>query len=385
MPGFAGYYFDADERLVIRLVDPSMRDSARERALDALVRSGRELLTRSGSPLTVLFAEARYSFGELAGWRDSLYQHAFTRMQGVVSLDLNEAENRVVVGVLNDETGELVQQLASSFRIPVDALVIERGSYDRPTQHSLHSRIRPFMGGSRIGPSGCTLSFAARQNGQAVLLTAGHCSSTWHQTDGGVIQQPYYTPGSSYSIFDAPFGAEIFEDDGYVLWGTTYRLADVSVYDTLGTVGMSNELVFLVGRIAKPTQRLWGGYNAAGALTIDSTDSFLEIHGGISTQVDGELVDKIGITTGWTYGQVDGTCVDRTKGSTKLLCQAYAHINAEQGDSGAPVFKYYGRMEISLMGIVWGKNDNHETIGFFSDLEQIEAEIGSFDFMIEPF
>lgn len=85
-----------------------------------------------------------------------------------------------------------------------------------------------------------------------------------------------------------------------------------------------------------------------GSITIDSQNPPMTIVGEFPYPVGGEMVDKMGRTTGWTYGFVKKTCVDMLlsaysgSGVGLLLCQDWASYWNDKGDSGSPVFRYYG-------------------------------------------
>jgi hypothetical protein len=79
-----------------------------------------------------------------------------------------------------------------------------------------------------------------------------------------------------------------------------------------------------------------------GSTQFDPADSF-EIVGELLYSLQGHLVHKVGIRTGWTYGSVTRTCTDYfTGGDERLLCQDEANLNSDRGDSGSPVFMVPG-------------------------------------------
>ncbi len=124
------------------------------------------------------------------------------------------------------------------------------------------------------------------------------------------------------------------------------------------------------------------GWNT-GSLEISSTNPRLAIVGEISAWVDGSELDKIGRTTGWTYGRVNGTCQNThvTDTDITLLCQfrvnripGHTHKMKDNGDSGSPVFRWMGSTTL-LSGILWGgPKDNSSFV--FSPMNQIEQELG---------
>lgn len=130
------------------------------------------------------------------------------------------------------------------------------------------------------------------------------------------------------------------------------------------------------------------------SLTINAGDPRLRIAGETSTWIDGSGLDKIGRTTGWTYGRVNGTCrnINIINTNITLLCQysvnripGHTHAMSDNGDSGSPVFRWLGSTVI-LSGMLWGGPDDGSSF-VFSPMNQIEQELGSlttFDFPQPP-
>jgi len=96
----------------------------------------------------------------------------------------------------------------------------------------------------------------------------------------------------------------------------------------------------------------------------------------------GDILDKVGIASGWTSGSVTETCKD-VEGETEVvvLCADEVEFSVTWGDSGGPVFRYLGDGTVEFRGIVFGMNDPirgwggvHEK-GYFQDLEQIQWDL----------
>lgn len=96
----------------------------------------------------------------------------------------------------------------------------------------------------------------------------------------------------------------------------------------------------------------------------------------------GMEVHKIGRTTGWTVGEVTGTCVYREPDEDGIgrLCNAVTDLDAAGGDSGSPVFVWDGSASwVVLVGILWGGVPYTEMVYnpyVYIQLE-IESELGS--------
>lgn len=93
----AGYYFDHDARLVLQVRDSADFSAARAAASQLLARSA--IATDRLWKGAVAVRQAKYTFYELASWRDSVFEHVLGQFGGVTSLDMNEEENRVVIGL----------------------------------------------------------------------------------------------------------------------------------------------------------------------------------------------------------------------------------------------------------------------------------------------
>nr|WP_273000261.1 hypothetical protein [Hydrogenibacillus schlegelii] len=90
----------------------------------------------------------------------------------------------------------------------------------------------------------------------------------------------------------------------------------------------------------------------------------------------GQILDKIGRTTGWTYGKVTGTCVDVNQAGSDitLLGQDIVAAGSGGGDSGSPVFYWHGGNEVILYGLLWGGSSD---LFVFSNMYNIEKELGN--------
>ncbi|MBW3655745.1 MAG: S1 family peptidase [Gemmatimonadetes bacterium] len=101
----------------------------------------------------------------------------------------------------------------------------------------------------------------------------------------------------------------------------------------------------------------------------------LRVAGENPYPVAGEVLDKVGAETGWTFGAVAATCVHVNVDGTDLtlLCQDVVDAPVEGGDSGAPVFAWRGG-EATLTGVLWGGTGKRF---YFSSMGSVEAELGT--------
>ncbi len=84
----------------------------------------------------------------------------------------------------------------------------------------------------------------------------------------------------------------------------------------------------------------------------------------------GDEVNKVGYKTGWTYGNVTGTC--KTKLFTNLadgshftaVCYDEASAGVDFGDSGSAAFYWTGGTDVTVTGQLFGMNADNGTFAF---------------------
>jgi hypothetical protein len=128
----------------------------------------------------------------------------------------------------------------------------------------------------------------------------------------------------------------------------------------------------------------FGTGNAAGSIEIGgSNPKFFSITDEAPFPLGGEVVDKVGRTTGWTRGPVIGTCLNvgiAGLPNTVMLCQDFVQAALAGGDSGSPVFKQAGDSKnATLYGILWGGGLIGDAVIYvFSAMENIHLDLGDF-------
>ena len=93
--------------------------------------------------------------------------------------------------------------------------------------------------------------------------------------------------------------------------------------------------------------------------------------------VVGNVVNKVGRTTGWSQGSVTNTCVNTNVSGTNItqICQNFVSATVGSGDSGSPVFQIISGNDVRLVGILWGGSGSQSLV--FSPLSQVEQELGA--------
>jgi len=114
-PGFGGMYVDADGRLAVYLLDTAQLPAARS-AIEAVFGANR--VPAAG----VRAVQGQYAVSQLKTWAERA--GAVLTIRGVTLADLDEAKNRVAIGVEDDSRTRSVEQALSSLGIPRQAVVI---------------------------------------------------------------------------------------------------------------------------------------------------------------------------------------------------------------------------------------------------------------------
>ena len=376
-PSAAGFFFDETGTLVVRV-----RDSADFLAANASVAqlvAARAIGTDYRWKGQVKVQPADFTFYELAGWRDSVFEHVLGRFRELKSLDLNEKENRVVVGVEPGALDAMRRQLPevlASYGIDSNAVSLVARSGALSEARSLGG----FVGGNvitnhadtliggvaqvAVSPGGyilSTIGVVLNYGGVRSVLTCSHCTKTAYSPDSDTLYQP-----------DIPYGYESADPGTSTCgsWPFTFscRSSDASIIRLFS--GDTSE----IGLIARTT---YGSYFNAGSLTWDTDRPYFIITGTSPSVSTGTVVQKVGRATGWTYGSVTATCVDVTNndnGGIKVLCNTETDYYSSGGDSGGPVFVWDGVNVASFAGIHDLHDGSHK---YFSPLTQINYDFTS--------
>ncbi|WP_290652335.1 hypothetical protein [Aquisalimonas sp.] len=379
VPEFGGLYFDTDGNIRVKVVNPDSMDARHMQ--DVLMRVfGPEILSRSrqarkpGKEAAVLLEKSDYPVLQLLDWFKAADR--VLDVDGVWFTELDEQRNRLIVGVESPEIEKAVELELREARVPREAVIVKLTEPTRPLSHELRHRIRPAVGGIGIG---CTVGFNATRGGVSGFVTNSHCTSVI----GSVTGTPFRNRAGVPSDL---IGRETV-DPGY--WDCkTWSLGKTRACRWSDSAfaqyesGVSRQL----GRIART--HFWRAPGqGAGDTVVNHANPTMTISANANPDYPfkGEMIDKMGRTTGWTYGYVNRTCANVNKASTsdgrqvRLLCQDRGNLTAAPGDSGSPVFLWYGN-HVQLLGVVWGgvpvgTGKPHKT--WFSALWNIRQDLGT--------
>lgn len=352
VPGFGGFFYDEQDRLNVFLKDTEGPEAAAFRGVEP----------------GVVIRRGDYGFAELAAWRKELRQ--VLSLPGVVSLDVDEATNRIRIGMDSRartkslDRDRLERELLFK-NAPREAVVVEEAEPIRPMVN-LRDQVRPIAGGFEVANfKACTLGFNVFREGVFGFVTNSHCTSRQGGVEGTRFYQNYLASGGDF------VGVEVADPDyftgGECPAGRRCRFSDSSFirYDAanLGDYG----------KLARTVSR--GGAN--GSLEVPAKTPRFIINGR-ATSVQGKPLNKIGRTTGWTFGNVIATCVDVNVAATDFsqLCQDVVQAGVNSGDSGSPVFSWTKGNNVKLVGILWGGNT---TVFVLSPLANVERELGALE------
>jgi len=349
LPGFGGLFVDHGVPTVY-LTDLAQRGLA-EQLLGDFARS------RGAAGIRVV--AGRFAYRDLDRWFQQVSYEAFAQGR-VVFVDLDEAANRVLVGVEPGASHANIRGLAARMGVPAEALTV-RDAEPIHALATLQSQVRPVVAGLQInfGNFLCSIGFNATSGGQASFVTASHCTNRQGGTEGTLYYQSLASQANSF------IGTEVddptyFRNRNGCPKGRRCRFSDAARAAYAGGVS------FTLGGIAATS----GPNN--GSLTITGTISIT----GEANAVVGDVANKIGRTTGWTQGTVSATCVNTGVSGTNIvqLCQTFVDAGVGAGDSGSDVFGLSGG-QATLLGGLWGGN-SAGTLFVYSPISNIERELG---------
>ncbi len=384
VPSSAGFYVDQAGRLTVWVHDTS--EAAQARSVVSGVLASRFPTQRPA--VQTVTRRADYTFWQLAAFRDKVFDNVFG-VEGLITLDLNEQTNRVVIGIdrarfpflRNEITRKLVELEVDTnavvFRESHLALSTGRVGRARTPGANLQSSLDTLVGGvlftsrdsADVAALGtCTIGAIVDYSGSRGFLTASHCSQTEFSVDGAVAHQA--------SNADHRVAFESADPSGYTCviypFQRACRGSDASIFALDAGIYSSR------GLIAKTTYASGQWPYGPGSSTWDTSDPYFIITGTANSFVSGALIEKVGSRTGWTWGYVIDTCVDIDQpGGHKITCAESSSIGSNHGDSGSPVFQpASGDVEVTLGGVLFALDSTLQA-SYFSPWGRIVSDLGS--------
>lgn len=339
VPGFGGLFYDESGQLTMHLMESrsdeqmTLAAASTKAALTALLQNDPRM-TEAGE---IRVIPGQYDFLQLKEWSDRM-NAAILGVPGVLLTDIDERANRLRIGIQDQAVQSVVQEHLAQLGIPREAVIIEVTEPIKAAT-TLRDKQPTLVGGLQIqyGSKGCTLGFIANRSGVKGIVTNSHCTSI----QGGVENTVYYHPSGSGSTnrigietVDPPYSPGT---GGVCPSGRRCRYSDTAFVKIPHPSGPSVKAN--VGFIARTT--------GLGKVDIDSNNPQYRIVREVAFPLVGEVLNKVGRTTGWTQGVVSATCynipvLDPNSAPTDitLICQDSVNAGQAGGDSGSPVFKF---------------------------------------------
>ena len=297
-------------------------------------------------------------------------------LQGTVFSDNDEAIGKVVIGVDNVGAVRGVQQAMARLGVAESDYAVELTSPIEFKSTLQNTRFTTGRAGMQVHFSQYVCSVGANvthvATGARGFIINSHCTATQGGTEGTLYYQP------SKTAFPTAIAIEA-DDPAYFKGGVCPRGKKCRYSDASRSL-YQNGYTGARGVIAKTTATSPN----TGNLTVDASASWTytaQDNDG-SENVVGNVVNKVGRTTGWTQGKITRTCTNTAvSGSTVYqLCQTFVSDPAggtvvSGGDSGSGVWTGSGT-SATLVGLLWGGSSDNKTF-IFSPLKQIQQELGS--------
>lgn len=383
LPGFGGLYYDEDGVPVVYLKDTSRVSTARERVRAFLARgalgNGSRLgeIDRAISGLRV--RSARYDYRELYDWYSSRLIPMASTLRGLVMTDIDERQNRIVIGISQPSEIAAARSKIAALGIPPGAFDVVHypvRAMDAPlavencdpifaiipcdeqgpsgTNFQINSTHRPVVGALQLGYQTiegsfiCSIGFnIAHRYADGTLdpekyfVTASHCGEQGIMT-GLFMGQSTISELVAGEEADPSLVSSAIDPACPI--GRLCRYSDAALYKYFPGVGV------LHGGVAFP---------GIGSLTVVENRSVV----GAGDPIVGMAVHKIGRTTGRTVGVVQQACVNmqvfkirdgqQVDTGRTMLCQAEASYESAEGDSGGPVVEVWPDGTLVARGIHW--------------------------------
>ncbi|HEX2077343.1 MAG TPA: hypothetical protein VHG08_06525 [Longimicrobium sp.] len=339
VPGYAAHWYDEDGNRVVALTDPSQEALALRVIESRSEPEPAEGETRTGATRVI---QVKHDFVTLRDWRNRANFPLFSE-KGVVLLDLDEQRNALFVGVADESARAGAEAQLRAAGVPLDAAIIEVTGAPELYQ-TLQNFFRPLQSGYQIqnAPGGgiCTLGVPGLTAGPS-YITNSHCTQVYWWNTGTAFYQ-HLNLGGPWFI-----GNEAVDPPGWACGGGwVCRWSDAALVPVAAGVPAANQ----IARTA-----WWGVHWNPGSLNTGGIAAFNVVNPPQWWPLLGQVVDKVGRTTGWNRGVVTHTCVNLSAFPGRMvLCQYLMTNMAGPGDSGSPVFRQLPNNQAQVTGLLWG-------------------------------
>lgn len=386
IPGFGGYWIDQNGVLNVNLINTGDRVLAQ--AVLARFLSEERITRGRGralGPTQIRVHQARYTVEQLAEWRNRIWTE-IGNISGATGLDLDEQANRVGLAMESAALFNDARAALARLGIPIEAVALEARGPGQP-RSSLRDEHYYLDGGMRLvryrpdrgGYYPCSLGVNMRlpNNSNEYFLTASHCTDKMAVLDGRTFFHPESAGAGGTEIGTEAYDPPWFTQEHDSFCGITperCRNADAAIIQHHFPSRSGFGYIARTSTIAP---------DSAGH-ELDPDKPWFRITNRLAYSRQGDFLEKIGQTTGWTYGMVSHTCydklwvTDREPDGYWITCMGEVDgMGLGDGDSGAPVF-YWNTTDDSaeIVGIITGdagEATNRRT--YFSQMGEIDHEI----------
>ncbi|WP_152550519.1 MULTISPECIES: hypothetical protein [Deinococcus] len=404
-PGFAGFILNQDGELHVYTA-PAGNQARAERAAQELALKVQERRNRSQANAAVTpdlptmaartrSYRAQYNYRQLSDWRNLLRTQVFDE-DTFSMMTVSIPDNAILIGTTEERGWERMRGIAARLKIPPQAikLVVRPRAQSVQLSGTLDNEQSTFVGGLQIyteGILGCTLGLNINMYDQfggsgKGFLTNSHCTTYLATAD---YREHFQGPQGSMNVVGyehtdpATFG---YETSALCSGGVPCRWSDSAFVLYYSWAAANSPFA-----IARTTNRVYSGY---GSLSINTSSPQLRVFNEYGIYL-GDPMEKIGQTSGWTYGTAQNVCVDalpRGAGEFVRLCQIESDMDVFGGDSGSPVFYRTDTNNVEALGLVWGSTMNDaQTVSYASyssDLASIRRDFydyAGYDFQVASY
>lgn len=401
IPKFGGLFFEnRGETLVLQVTDKSevKEQKIANKARNYISQEAMNLVKgvrRGIDEIDVDIRNAEFKYSKLVKWFDNVHNEII-RAEGVTLASISQRDNQLRVGIIQDKYKQNIHDILQEKNVPEEAVKIDITgeikkdiSSSTSSSNTLRDKVRPLVGGLEINgyedvggqqvAGTCTFSFNIYWQNKRHWITNSHCTKQrWDENPDDDYYQSSLLDGS-----DAKIGYEVFDPSGYNFCGPYAHCRDSDA----AILKLQDDVNWNFGKIARTTQAAGPG-EGSGSIEIEENNPYFTITDDRDEAdfVTGIPVEKVGRTTGWTYGEIVDDCAtivfdddDLTyPGGYSYLCQKLTNYHALGGDSGSPVFTIENSSSgnVIINGVHWGRliGGDQERIfspiyGVYNDLE----------------
>lgn len=370
VPGFAGFALDENGDVSIRLTEVARAEQAIAGVSELTTRTAAGMRKSPGVLRQFRVDQAEFSFSQLLDWKNSLRQYSLAA-DGVIAFDADEVHNRVTLYIKSEAAPNVADRLAARAGVPPRAIRVVHVGMPPQLYTQLTDRVRPVGAGLKILASTdyrvCTAGPIVHMNSALYVLTASHCVIN---STGAIPKAPVYQQGSNSLIGTAAPHQTSWSQVGCSAGADWCRDHDVALI-------VLHDSVSYWKRIAE--SQVWGTGGNVGNLTIQT---WWPVNSAGSSFA-GATVYKTGQTTGTTYGQISGTCMDVTfalgAATYEVRCVNEVAARSDPGDSGAPVYAVSWDGYATATGVLSGGGQDLNGIYrfFYNDWAVVENALGA--------